>query len=83
MIRNVRYMRMIKKDNIVEQKKRFEREWSEYILGFEDNYIREEEWNASDKTLEAYLYGADVSNSYISQSDKIKVKRYKRDCCKR
>ena len=74
---------MIKKDNIVEQKKIFEREWSEYILGFEDNYIREEEWNASDKTLEAYLYGCDVSNSYISQSDKIKVKRYRREDCKR
>lgn len=74
---------MLKCDNKVEQKKRFERDWVAYILGFEDNCLKEEEWNASDRDLEAYYCGADISSPYLSQSDKIKVKRYRRDSCKR
>jgi hypothetical protein len=65
------------------QKIKFEKDWVAYILGFEDNCIKEDEWNASDRDLEAYYYGADISSPYLSQADKIKIKRYRRDDCKR
>ena len=74
---------MLKKENKVENRKTFERDWVSYILGFEDNYIKEEEWNASDRDLEAYYIGADMSSQYLSQGDKIRIKRYRREDCKR
>jgi len=73
---------MLKKDNQVENRKTFERDWVSYILGFEDDYIKDEEWNANDRDLEAYYCGCDMSSKFISESDKLKVKRYRRDSCK-
>lgn len=61
----------------------FNRDWVEYIQGFEDNYIREGEWNISDRDLEAWMTGCDMSRPYLSEGDKVKVKRYRRDNCKR
>jgi len=77
---------MLKSDNKVEQKKRFERDWVEYILGFDDSIPENEEelrWNISDRDLEAYYCGCDISSKFLSEGDKIKVKRYRRDNCKR
>lgn len=74
---------MLKSDNKLETRKRFDRDWVEYILGFEDNYTREEEWNASDRDLEAWMCGCDMNRPHLSQGDKIKVKRYRIDNCKR
>lgn len=76
---------MMKKDNKIERRKRFEREWTEYILDFTDEDInpRDEEWNISDRDLEAYYCGCDMTKPFLSTGDKIKVKRYRREDCKR
>jgi hypothetical protein len=63
------------------QKKNFERDWIEYIFGFEDKTL-DEEWGISDIALEAWQYGCDVSRP-LSRGDKIKIKRYRREDCKR
>jgi hypothetical protein len=78
---------MMKRDNRVEQKKNFDRDWVSYILGFEDNYdyldYFDNIYSSVDRDLEALQYGCDMSSPYLSQGDKIKVKRYRRDSNKR
>jgi hypothetical protein len=82
MIRKVWYKRM-RKDNRGMTKENFEKEWLEYIFAFEDNVPEKEEWNISDRDLEGFLYGCDMSTPYLSELDKLKVKRYRRENCKR
>lgn len=65
-----------------QQKKGFERDWLSYIFSFEDLEVEKEEYSFTDRDLEAYYYGCDVSKP-LSQNDKIKVKRYRREDCKR
>lgn len=74
---------MIESGNKVEQKKIFERDWVSYIFGFEDIITEENEWSSSDRDLEAWYCGCDMSRPFLSGGDKIKVKRYRRDDCKR
>ena len=65
------------------QKKNFEKQWLNYILSFEDIEVEKEEYSAVDRDLEAFYSGCNMSTPYLSQADKIKVKRYRRDNCKR
>ena len=64
------------------RKKEFERDWINYIFSFEDLEVEKNERSYSDRDLEAYYCGCDVSKP-LSQSDKLKVKRYRREDCKR
>lgn len=65
------------------RKKDFERDWLNYIFNFEDLEVEKEEYSSSDKDLEAWMCGCDMSAPFLSEGDKIKVKRYRRDNCKR
>lgn len=75
--------------NKLERRNDFDKEWNEYInYIFEDdnkfdidNY--EVEYSNSDRILEAFYSGCDVSKGYLSKRDKIKIKRYRREDCKR
>jgi hypothetical protein len=85
MIRKVWYVRM-KKDNRGMTKENFEKEWLEYIFAFDDSVPEKEEelrWNISDRDLEALYYGCDMSTPYLSEADKLKVKRYRKENCRR
>ena len=64
------------------RKKEFERDWINYIFSFEDLEVEKEDYSYSDKDLEARMYGCDVSKP-LSKSDKLKVKRYRREDYKR
>ena len=64
------------------QKKKFNREFDEYINGFYDDYIYIDEYSTSshcDLMNEALLIGIDVSKRKLAQSDINKIKRYSRD----
>ena len=67
------------------QKKNFNREFEAYAGGFYDDYSYLDEYSNGSKCdlmLEAYYCGCDISKP-LSQGDKIRVKRYKREDCKR
>lgn len=67
---------------ITEQKKKFNREFEEYIIGFYNDYNYLDEYsngNKSDLMTEAYLLGCDVSSGRLMPSDIHKVKRYNKD----
>ena len=64
------------------QKKKFNREFDEYINGFYDDYIYIDEYSTSshcDLMNEALLIGIDVSKRKLATSDINKIKRYSRD----
>ena len=64
------------------QKKKFNREFDEYINGFYDDYIYTDEYSVGshcDLMNEALLIGIDVSKRKLAQSDINKIKRYSRD----
>jgi hypothetical protein len=64
-----------------EQKRKFNKEWKNYIGGFYDDYSYLDEYSAgsmTDFTTEAFLIGCDVSGK-IKESDTHKVKRYCKD----
>ena len=64
------------------QKKKFDREFDEYIKGFYDDYIYTDEYSVGshcDLMNEALLIGIDVSKRKLAQSDINKIKRYSRD----
>lgn len=64
------------------QKKKFNREFDEYINGFYDDYIYIDEYSTSshcDLMNEALLIGIDASKIKLSPSDINKIKRYNRD----
>jgi hypothetical protein len=85
MTRKVWYARM-RKDNRGMTKENFESEWLEYIFSFDDSIPEKEEelkWNLADRDLEAYYCGCDMSTLYLSDKDKIKVKRYRKENCRR
>ena len=65
------------------RKKDFEKNWLKYIFSSEDIEIEKDEYSSIDRDLEAYYCGCDVSAPFLSQSDKLKVKRYRIDNCKR
>jgi hypothetical protein len=60
----------------------FKKEWLEYIFSFEDRIPEKEEelrWNISDRDLEAFYYGCDMSKPFLSEADKLKIKRYRKE----
>ena len=64
------------------QKKKFNREFEEYIKGFYEDYSYLDEYSTSshcDLMNEALLIGIDVSKRKLAQSDINKIKRYSRD----
>lgn len=66
-----------------EHKKSFKREWQEYLKGFYDDIAENDEWNGGDRDLEAWACGCDMSKPFLSEGDKLKVKRYRKEDCKR
>ena len=60
-----------------QHKKKFDKEWDEYIKGFIDECKKEEELSTYDLDMEAWSYGCDVSSGRMSYYDFKRVKRYK------
>lgn len=64
-----------------EHKKNFDKEWDEYILGFIDEFKKENELSTYDLDTEAWDCGCDISliSERLSYYDFKRVKRYRNE----
>ena len=56
----------------------FERDWLNYIFSFEDLEVEKEEYSFTDRDLEIFYIGGDISIK-ISNFDKSRLKRYRKE----